>query len=58
LNTFIHPFNPAIIELQKMKFSAVQFKKSLYNKKPSDGGTTGLDSLPSKGRGEPFERVS
>jgi hypothetical protein len=26
-------------------------------KKPSDGGTTGLDSLSSKGRGGPFERV-
>jgi hypothetical protein len=35
-----------------------QIKKNYNIKKPSDGGTTGLDSLPSKGRGEPFERVS
>jgi hypothetical protein len=46
--------------LKNPNYYTTQFRNNskLQYKKPSDGGTTGLDSLPSKGRGEPFERVN
>jgi hypothetical protein len=47
-----HPASGIQHEPTKIKIPLI-----LVIKKPSDGGTTGLDSLSSKGRGGPFERV-